>query len=95
MLELSHHHGAVAVEQYPPFGMPSHCSREHLGFDIPADRGQLVGVHRVVDPGYVLLDDGSIVEFGGHVMRSCPDQLHAPCVRLVIRARPLKPGRNE
>ncbi len=68
---------------------------QHLAFDIAADRDIVVGRLRMRDAGRVLLDDRTLVEIAGDVVRRRPDQLDAALIGLLVGVRPLKLGRKE
>ncbi len=68
--------------------MGVHGPRQHLAFDIPADRDVILGRLRMGDAGDVLLDDRTLVEIGGDVMRRRADQLYAALIGLLVGVRP-------
>ncbi len=70
--------------------MGVHGPRQHLAFDIPADRDVILGRLRMGDAGDVLLDDRTLVEIGGDVMRRRADQLYAALIGLLVGVRPLE-----
>ncbi len=61
---------------------------QHLAFDIAADRHIIVGRLRMRDAGRVLLDDRTLVEIAGDVMRRRPDQLDAALIGLPVGFAP-------
>src|SRR5579859_178039 len=85
---------AVAVEQDTVLGVPADRPGERLAFHVPADRRHLVGGHRVVDPGDLLLDDRALVQAGGDVVGSRPDHLDAAVVSLMVGTCPLEAGQH-
>ena len=74
--------------------MPAHGAGQHHAFDVAADRGDLLGRHRVVDPLDVLLDDRALVEVGGDVVRGRADQLDAARMGLEVRLGALEAGQE-
>jgi hypothetical protein len=58
---------------------------EDDAFDVAADGGQRLGIHRMVDALDLLLDDRSFVKVGGYIMRRGADQLDAAGIGLLIR----------
>src|SRR6478736_266050 len=78
------HNGAVAVEQDAVLAMPGDRPGEGEPFGVPTHRDQVLGGAAMVDAGEFLLDDRTLVEFRGDVMRGRTDVLHAPFVGLVV-----------
>ena len=70
----------IAVLAVPPDG-----PGEGQAFGVPADGRQASADEGVVDPDDLLLDDRTLVEVGGHVVRGGADQLDPAVVGLVVR----------
>ena len=64
---------APLVEEDPILGEETDCTCERQPLDVPADLGQRLGRVGVVDPLDLLLDDGALVEVGGHEVRGGAD----------------------
>ena len=72
---LPEHHGARPVQQDAVLRLVAHGAREHLGLDVAPGRFEFLGCLAMVDAFGVLLDDRSLVEVGGDVVRSRADDL--------------------
>ncbi len=68
----------VPVEQDPVLEVPTQTSGEHGPLDVPADPQEFADVIGVVDSGGVLLDDGTFVKVGGHIVTRGADQFDSP-----------------
>ena len=66
-------------------------ARHSASWPTVAERPRVVGV---VDPDHLLLDDRTLVEVGGHVVRGRSDQLHAAGVGLVVGLGALEAGQE-
>src|SRR5262245_54930721 len=84
--QLTKNDGTAPVEQNAMLGVPLNGSGEGEAFDVTPDRGQLLRLVTMVDPGNLLFDDRAFVERRGHIMSRCADELHAAKVGLVVRA---------
>src|SRR5262249_2833403 len=91
---LAEDDGLVAVEQDPVVGVPADRPGQGDALGVPADGHQLGRAVRVVDPGHLLLDDRSLVQVGGDVVRGGTDQLDPARGRRVIRPRALEAGQE-
>src|SRR5690349_18072724 len=78
-------HRLVPVQQHAVLAVPLHGAGQHLALGVAADGGEILHRVRMVHPRHVLLDDRTLVQVGGHVVRRGADQLHAAVVRLVVR----------
>ena len=66
-------HGAVAVQEGAVMDMGMDGTRQHLAFDIAADRNIIVGRLRMGDARRILLDDRAFVEIRRNVIRRRAD----------------------
>ena len=57
---------------------------------IPANPDHIINRIPVTDPGNILVNYRSLVQFIGHVVTGCPYDLHTPLVGMVIRPGPRK-----
>lgn len=67
---------------------------QYLAFHIAADGNVVLSALRICDSGNILLDDRTLVEISGNVMRRSADQLHATLESLFVGVRALE-GRQE
>src|SRR4029450_14138594 len=65
--QLTEDDGAGAVEQDAMLGVPLDGSGESEALDVTSDRGKLLRLVTMVDPGRLLLDYRSFVDRGGHI----------------------------
>ena len=65
-------------------GVPAHRPGQRDPLRVAPERGQLRRGRVVLHPGHLLLDDGALVQLGGHVVRGRPDHLHAVVVGLLV-----------
>src|SRR5690606_31986622 len=86
--------GLVPVEHDAPLGVPLDRTREHDVLDVAPECGERGDVHRVIDALDVLLDDRTLVERTGDVMRGGADQLDATVVRLAVGPGALEAGQE-
>src|SRR5580698_7519135 len=70
--------------------MMPHGSRQHPPLDIAALAHEVVRRVAMADALDVLIDDRSLVEIAGNVMRSSADQFDAAFMRLMIGPRPFE-----
>ena len=76
------------------FAMHLNRAREDDGFNIAPDFNHVFGRHRMIDMFDGLMDDRSFIKVGCDIVRSCPDQFHAPRMRLMIRFGTLEAGQE-
>src|SRR5690606_24295218 len=61
-----------------------HRAGEHGDLEVATLAPQVVDIVPMADADDVLVDDRTVVEDGGGVVRRHPDELHAPLVRLTL-----------
>jgi len=76
----------MPIEEHPLLAPPLDSCRQNLRLDIAAFRDQLSGRHGVIDTGYSLLDDGTLVQIRSDKVRRGADDLDAAVVRLVCES---------
>src|SRR4051812_33213350 len=91
---VSEDDGAVAMPDDAVLAVPLHGASEDGPLDLGADAGELLGAVGVGDAGDVLFDDRAGVQFGGHVVRGCTDELDAALLGLLVGARPGERGQE-
>jgi len=73
----------MPIEEHPLLAPPLDSCRQNLRLDIAAFRDQLSGRHGVIDTGYSLLDDGTLVQIRRHEVCTGTDDLDTAVVCLV------------
>ena len=84
----------VPVQQDAVLGMPLHGLGERAALHVPAHLDELLRRAPVVHPDDFLLDDRSLVQGGGDVVRRGADQLHTAGMGLVVRLGALEGGQE-
>ena len=84
----------MAIDQHPVFAVPFHGAGQHLALGVAAHGGEVFDRLAVVGARHVLLDDRTLVQIGGDVMRGGAYQFHAPVMRLVIGFGALEAGQK-
>src|ERR1700704_3977173 len=87
---IHEHHGLAAVENHAILEMVTHRARQHPAFDIAALADEIVGHIAVADALDVLVDDRTLIERAGDVVRGGADQFDAALMRLMVRPRALE-----
>lgn len=82
--DLMEHDRLDAVQENLALGVPLDGRRQHLALDVGPGLRQVARLDGVVDPGDALLDDGTLVQVGGHKVRGRADDLDAALVGLVV-----------
>ena len=72
---------SVVVDEHAVSEVPVHRAREHGPLDVPSDHAEHLGIGLMRDAADILLDDRSLVEVLGGVVRRGADQFHAAVVR--------------
>ena len=67
---------------------------QHAGFDVTTHGNKIVGRHGMDHAFGLLFDDRALVQIGGHIMGSGPDELHPSFMGLVIGLGALKRGQE-
>src|ERR1700721_1670545 len=83
-LRLLKDHGLVAIQQDAIFHVPAYGPRQHHFFNVAALLDQVVDSVAMVDGDDTLLDDGTVVEYLGNVVRGGADELDATLKRLMV-----------
>src|SRR5215472_8044590 len=73
------------MDNDPILQVPADRPGQHGTFYVTAEAAQVIDRAPVVDPDDVLLDDRPRVQFGGHVVGGCADELDPPRGGLAIR----------
>ena len=84
VVRLTENDGLVAVGEHPVFQVVAQAAGEDGFLDVLAVAHHVVRGIRMVDADDILLDDGPLVQLGGHVVAGGADQLDAPLVGLVV-----------
>src|ERR1700682_1239737 len=87
---IHEHYGLAAVEDHAVLQMIAYRARQHAALDVAALADEIVGRIAMADALDVLVDNRTLIEVAGDVMRGGADQLDAALVRLVIRPRALE-----
>src|ERR1700761_8280941 len=67
--------------------MPAYSAGEHNALQVATARYEVLDLIAVGDAGYILLDDGTVIEIGGDVVAGGAGQLDSAGVGRVIRPR--------
>src|ERR1700751_5873352 len=86
--------GFVVVHQYPIFQMRTDRLRKNAALQILATSNQIGNSMPVTDPGDILRDNRTGIEFCGDVMSRGPNNFDSSGIRLVIRLRTRKCGKK-
>ena len=86
-VELLQADGLVAVPDDAVLAVPQHRSRQHGALDVGAEAHQVFDAVPVIDPHHVLLDDRSLVEVFGDVVRCRADEFDAALLGAPVRRR--------
>lgn len=70
-------------------------TRQHLRLHVAAERHVILGRLGMGDAHGILLDDRSLIQIGGDIMRRRANQLHTALIGLLVGVGPLKDGRKE
>src|SRR5579863_3012404 len=84
---IHEHHGLAAIEDHAILQMMPHGARQHAAFDIAALAHEVVRRVAMADTLDVLIDDRTLVEIAGDVMRGGADQFDAALMGLMIGDR--------
>ena len=87
-------HCLVAVAEDAVLKVPAQCAGEHDAFQIATARDEVFYLVAMRDAGYILLDDGAVVEDAGDVMAGRADELDAARVSCVIGPRSNERGQK-
>ena len=78
------YHGFMAIEQHAVLAVPLDCTRQHAAFGVLPKAGQVFDGVAVIDPRYILLDDGAFVQMRRDIVGGRAYEFDAAIVRLVI-----------
>src|SRR2546423_11916498 len=80
-------HRLIPIHQDPVFNVPAHSAREYDFFEIAALLNEVLDRIAMRNAHHILLDDGAIIEYFGHVMAGGANQFHSAREGLVIWLR--------
>ncbi len=66
--------------------MPADSLSEHALFQITPQPHEIIHPVAMSNTSDILMNDRAFIEIAGGIMRGGPDELHATCMRLVIRS---------
>ena len=85
MNSLGEDYRLVPVKQHAVFNVPAHRTREHYFFQIAALLQQVFERVAMGDAYHILLNDGAVIEYVGHVVAGSSNQLNPTLESLVVR----------
>src|ERR1700757_1409428 len=86
--------GFVVVHQYPIFQVRTDRLRKNAALQILATPNQIGNRMPVTDPSYILRDNRAGIEFSCDIVSRRPNDFDSSGIRLVIRFRSWKRGKE-